>query len=114
MMANKRKTIMKERRKRKILAISAGLITLSLIAVTQGDKIKHMYVSITQPEQKVENTNSQEYNTSIFHSLVEKPGVILTKGSLLTIIGPPLGEDIDAVTSATPSVVQNSDKQSNE
>ena len=93
---------MKKRRKRKVLAISVGVIALSLIAVTQGDKIKHVYISMTEPEHQLEITKSEQYNTSTFQSLVEGPGVVLTKDSLLTILGPTAEKDIDAVTTATP------------
>lgn len=99
----------KERRKRRILATTAGIITLSLILATQASNIKHMYVSVMQSGHSVETATPQEYNASTFQSLVEKYGVILTKDSLSTILGPPVRENVDAVTSATPSIAQSWD-----
>ena len=85
------------------------LIALSSVAVTQGDKIKHTYISLTQTEDWPEISESQEYDTSTFQSLVEGPGVVLTKDILLRILDPSAEKDIDAVTTATPFPAQASD-----
>ena len=104
--------IVKKQRKRKVLVISAVLIALGSVAITQGDKVKHAYISFTQSEYQPEVTESKEYDNSTFQSLVEGPGVVLTEDSIKTILGPATEKSIDAVTAATPYPARTSDSDS--
>ena len=83
--------------KEKALSVLAGLIILSSAAIVSGDEA--IYELKTQPEQRVGVIKTEEFNSEIFQVLVAKSGVILTKGSLSTMLGPAISaEGFDAVT----------------